>query len=102
MDESDIFRGQGPVFVCACVCRCVCVCIQYPCVCVCVCVCESHTLTYLVYCRRLYIAVGNAGRQSARLKLAVRATCLFLTKAETREQAEMEGTGRKERGEKRG
>ncbi len=73
MDESDIFRGQGLV------------CVRLE-VCVCVCVCECHTLTYLVYCRHLYIAVGNAGRQSARLKLAVRATCLVLTKAETPEQ----------------
>lgn len=74
MDESDIFRGQGVVCVRASLG-------------VCVSVCEPHTLTYLVYCRRLYIAVGNAGRQSARLKLAVRATCLPLTKAETPEQA---------------
>lgn len=68
-------------------------------VCVCRSVREPHTLTYLVYCRPLYIAVGNAGRQSSWLKLAVRATCLLLAKAETPERvgAEMEGTGRKER-----
>lgn len=66
MDESDVFRGQGLM-----------------------CVFASHTLTYLVYCRRLYIAVGNAGRQSGRVKLAVRATCLFLTKAETPAQARL-------------
>lgn len=67
MDKSHIFRGRGPVCVCVCVC---------------------HTLTYLVYCWHLYIAVGNTSRQSACLKLAVRATCLFLTEAEMPERAE--------------
>lgn len=57
----------------------------------CVCVCEPHTLTYLVYGRRLYIAVGKTQADN-RLKLAVRVTCLPLAEAET---SEMEGTGRK-------
>lgn len=72
-------------------------------VCVSVCVClyvRAH-----VKCQCLYIAVGNAYRQSARLKLAVWATCLPLTKPEMERWREQEGrrgwrSGR--RGEDRG
>lgn len=64
--------------------------------CVCMSVRDPHTLTYLVYCRPLYIAVGNAGRQSSWLKLAVRATCLLLAKAETPERVGWDGENRKE------
>lgn len=51
--------------------------------CVRVCVC--------VECKCLYIAVGNARRQSGWLKLAVWATCLPLTKPETERWREQEG-----------
>ena len=78
---KDIFRGQGLV----------CVRLQ---------VCESHTLTYLVYCRHLYIAVGNAGRQSSRFKISSHGHLSVSHKdGNTRAgRAAMEGTGRKERG----
>lgn len=70
----------------------------YRAVCVCVSVRECHTLIYLVYYRHLYIAVGNTGRQSARLKLAVRGHLSVSDKGGNGSAGwvEMEGTGRKE------
>lgn len=57
-----------------------------------------------VKCKCLYIAVGNTCRQSGRLKLAVWATCLPLTKPETEKWREQEGRRgwRKRRGWGRG
>lgn len=65
------------------------------------CMCARRTLTYLVHRGRLYIAVGNAGRQSAPVKISSQGhLCASHKKAETSEQAE-EGW-REARGRKKG
>lgn len=62
--------------------------------------CEPHTLTYLVYGRRLYIAVGKRRRTIGPVKISSQGhLSAALQGGNARaDRAEMEGTGRKERG----